>query len=51
LSIARTAKAAQSCSGAKQTAIAASVDTEAAGSMDESAAMASDTAIWNTQKN
>jgi hypothetical protein len=36
LSIARTAKAAQSSSGAKQTAIAASVDTEAAGGVGES---------------
>jgi hypothetical protein len=48
LSIARTAKAAQSSSGAKQTAIAASVDTEATGSVGESAPSASERAIGNT---
>jgi hypothetical protein len=48
LSIARTAKAAQSSSGAKQTAIAASVDTEAAGSVGKSPPSASDRASENT---
>src|ERR1700730_5547408 len=48
LSIARTAKAAQSSSGEKQTAIAAPDVTEAAGSVGESVARASDRTRANT---
>src|ERR1700730_8571039 len=50
LSIARTAKAAQSSSGEKQTAIAAPDVTEAAGSVGESVARESDRTRENTPK-
>jgi hypothetical protein len=50
LSIARTAKEAQSSSGEKHTAIAAPEATEAAGTAGEIVVRAKDRAIENTQK-
>jgi hypothetical protein len=50
LSIARIAKAAQSSSGAKQTAIAAPDATDEAGNAGENAPITSERAIRNTNQ-